>query len=65
MALYEAATRIDRKRFPELPTDLPEGDEIIRFMRLNRIILKACHKDRAQRYQSAAEMRKALLTIET
>jgi serine/threonine protein kinase/Tfp pilus assembly protein PilF len=63
--LYETATGMDRRRFPELPKDLrewPERSEVIEF---NEIVLKACAKDLAQRYQSADEMRGELALLQS
>src|SRR6185295_15140707 len=54
--LYEISTGMDRRRFPELPEDLnsrPDRNAVVEF---NEILLKACSKDYAQRYQSAKEM---------
>jgi serine/threonine protein kinase len=54
--LYEISTGMDRRRFAELPPDLqawPDRKEIVEF---NEILLRACTKDPAQRYQTAKEM---------
>lgn len=55
--LYEISTGLDRRRFAELPEDLrswPDRNAIVEF---NEILLKACAKDSAQRYQTAEELR--------
>ena len=62
--LYEACTGRDRQDFPSLSNTLvatasPELNL------LNEVILKACHSDPAQRYQSAAEMQTDLSAIQT
>ena len=49
-----------RRRFAELPEDLrrwPDRGAVVEF---NEILLKACAKDPARRYQSAEEMREEL-----
>ena len=59
MVLYVISTGRDPAFFPELSTTLVDrtGGE---FLRLNAVIIRACHPDCAQRYASAAEMRRAL-----
>ena len=63
IVLYQAATGLDRRRFPELPAILTQGESLHEFMPLNRIILKASQPDAAKRYPSAGEMRKDLLLL--
>ena len=63
IVLYQAATGLDRRRFPELPSTITQAQEIAAFMPLNRIILKACQPEAAKRYQSAGQMRKDLLVL--
>ncbi len=59
---YEACTGRDRDQFPSLSgTLLVSGGE--HFDQLNEIILKACHADRNQRYQSASDMHADLSRI--
>ena len=60
MLLYVLSTGRNPTFFPEISTTLAESTEIGDFFRLNPIILKACHPDCAQRYQSAVEMLDAL-----
>jgi serine/threonine protein kinase len=54
--LYEASMGRDRQEFPKLPADLSESAERERLLELNAVILKACHSDVHQRYQSTKEM---------
>ncbi len=49
--LYELATGKDRLEFPDLPTDLDED-----LLQLNAILIKACHNNSRQRYNTAADM---------
>ena len=51
---------MDRRRFAELPEDLREWPDRSAVIEFNEIVLKACAKDPAQRYQSADEMRSEL-----
>jgi CHASE2 domain-containing sensor protein len=62
--LYEAATGLDRLQFPKLPSSLGEAEDTVQLMRLNAIFLKACEKEVANRYQSAAELRANLLDLQ-
>jgi serine/threonine protein kinase len=55
--LYRIYTGFAVDRFPDVPTELPQADDLPIFQRLNRIILKACEKDVAQRYATAEELR--------
>jgi serine/threonine protein kinase/cytochrome c-type biogenesis protein CcmH/NrfG len=63
--LYETATGLDRRRFPELPEDLRQWPERSEVMEFNEIVLKACAKDLAQRYQSAEEMQADLALLQS
>jgi tetratricopeptide (TPR) repeat protein len=54
--LYEAATGMDRRRFPDLPPDLRQWPERETVFELNPIIVKACAGDIRNRYASAGEM---------
>jgi len=56
MVLYVISTGRDPAFFPELSATLVENTEHAQFMDWNRIIVKACHPDRAQRYANAAEL---------
>ena len=62
--LYEAATGLDRRQFPELPVLAVDSAETVQFMRLNAIILKACEANPQRRFQSAAELRASLLDLQ-
>jgi serine/threonine protein kinase len=63
--LYEISTGMDRRRFPELPEDLREWPERKAVVEFNEIVLKACAKDLAQRYQSAEEMHGELALLQS
>jgi serine/threonine protein kinase len=65
MVLYVIRTGRDPALFPEISTTLVQSGDPAEFLRLNTVILQACHPDRAQRYASAAEMRAALLELQT
>lgn len=63
--LYEISTGHDRHQFPELPTDvgeLADGDQL---GELNEVLLKACQRNPAERYQSAAEMHADLALLDS
>ncbi len=60
--LYEACTGLDREQFPSLPTTLLENPSGL-FTQLNQAVLKACEPQPGQRYQSAADLRKALEAV--
>jgi CHASE2 domain-containing sensor protein len=62
--LYESAFGRDRQLFPEVPTALWEEPEETLLRRLNQIIGKACEPVVDARYQSAAELRAALLKLQ-
>jgi serine/threonine protein kinase len=53
--LYELSTGKDRLDFPEIPTDLSDGDATTEFRGFNRILLKACAPDVRNRYATARE----------
>src|SRR5262249_39171010 len=55
--LYEAATGMDRREFPKLPPNLREWADAGLVFEVNEILLRACGKDAAARYQSAEQMR--------
>jgi WD40 repeat protein/tetratricopeptide (TPR) repeat protein len=63
--LYEACTGRDRKDFPELPTLLAELADRKDLLELNAIILQACRENPVKRYQSAADMRRDLLLLQS
>ena len=54
--LYEAATGLDRRQFPQLPPDLRDWPDARLVFELNEIILKACATDPSQRYATAEAM---------
>jgi tetratricopeptide (TPR) repeat protein len=54
--LYETAFGKDRTDFPQLPSDLTTRTDHAQLLELNEVLLAACAKDPAQRYQSAEEM---------
>src|SRR5439155_6095330 len=62
--LYEAATELDRRQFPDLPPDLKSWPDARGVLELNEVLLKACARDAHQRYQSAAEMRDDLALLQ-
>ncbi len=55
--LYEISTGMDRRRFSELPEDLPSWPDRSAVMEFNEVVLKACAKDPTERYSSATELR--------
>ncbi len=54
--LYEMATGLDRRRFPELPVQTDDGEDTGGFRELNEIVLRACAREPGRRYASAAEL---------
>jgi serine/threonine protein kinase len=64
MVLYVISTGCDPGYFPELSTGLIARTGEADFIRLNAIILKACHQDRERRYSSVEEFRAALLDLQ-
>src|SRR5205814_2884618 len=54
--LYEAATGLDRRQFPQLPPDLREWPDAKLVFEINEALLKAFATDVHQRYQSATEV---------
>jgi CHASE2 domain-containing sensor protein len=65
MVLYVASTGRAPAFFPEIATTLVQSAEPIDFLPLNAVILKACEPDRAKRYQTAAELNRALQHLES
>ena len=62
--LYEAVTGLDRRQLPRLPDDLrtwPDAPQVFEF---NEIVLRACAKDPAQRYQTAEQLRADLAMLQ-
>lgn len=58
--LYVLSTGRNAALFPEIATSLVENNDPADFFPLNTVILKACQPDAAQRFSSAAEIRRAL-----
>lgn len=54
--LYEAATGLDRRRFPRLPPDVRTWLDASKVLELNEIIVKACATRPEERYRCAEEM---------
>jgi serine/threonine protein kinase len=63
MLLYVISTGNNAAFFPEIATTLVNTPEPAPYLALNAIILKACQPEPAKRYQSAAEMKEALVKI--
>ncbi len=63
--IYEMSLGKDRHHFPELPSDLYHCKDADPLMRLNEVVLKACDRDPARRYQSAAEMYEAVSSLQS
>lgn len=63
--LYEIATGKDRLDFPELPDELPQGDQKKKWLALNRIICDVCEPQLSKRtISTAAELTDALRRIQ-
>ena len=54
--LYEAATGLDRREFPNFPPDIRSWPDAAQVFELNEIILKACAQDAKARYQTCDEL---------
>src|ERR1051325_8623167 len=63
MVFYELFMGMPCKRFPELPGAAEEFTSVPELLRMNNLILRACHHDRRQRFQTANELHKALLAV--
>lgn len=63
--LYELSTGQDRQQFPEMPTNIAALADREQIAELNQVVLKACHSDAKQRYQSAAELQADLALLES
>ena len=61
MVLYVLSTGRNPAFFPEISTTLANSTGLADFFALNAVIVKACHPDSSQRFQSAAAMHRALL----
>lgn len=60
--LYEMSTGNDRTDFPNPPLDLHPDDEPL-WADLNEVVIRACAKEPAERYQSAQEMHDDLQVV--
>ncbi len=63
--LYELSTGQDRQQFPEMPTNIAALADREQIAELNQVVLKACHSDAKQRYQSAAELQADLALLQS
>lgn len=65
--LYEMATGRDRQDYPELPTNLiaAPAAERAALAELNEVIVRACHADAKERYQTAAELHADLALLQS
>jgi serine/threonine protein kinase len=61
--LYEAATGLDRRQFPDLPAPLKEWSDAGLVIELNQVVLKACAKNVDERYAGAEPMRRDLARL--
>src|SRR5262249_22108588 len=62
--LYEMSTGLDRRRFAELPDDLRDWSDRSAVFEFNPIVLRACAKDPADRYQTAEQLRADLALLQ-
>lgn len=62
--IYELATGRDRRDFPSLPEKLDVFPDRSAFLRLNTVILRACERDPARRYQTASHLLADLQTLQ-
>jgi serine/threonine protein kinase len=61
--LYEAATGLDRRSFPELPEDLRDWPEHQAVAELNEIVLRACAREAANRYSTCRDIHDELTRL--
>jgi CHASE2 domain-containing sensor protein len=61
--LYQAATGMSVDQFPLLPTSIVNNADDAAMRSLNEVIVKACEKQPAERYQTAAELITALESL--
>jgi serine/threonine protein kinase len=54
--IYEMATGLDRKAYPELPADFHARADHAGLVELNEIVVKACANQGPDRYQSVADL---------
>jgi CHASE2 domain-containing sensor protein len=62
--LYEAWTGLDRRQFPTLPDWMLNHGELPELMALNSLVLKCCDDNPKRRFQTAGDLRHALLELE-
>jgi len=55
--LYEAATGLDRRSYPDLPGEIKDWPDAAEVLEINEVVLKACALVEPERYQSCDEMR--------
>jgi tetratricopeptide (TPR) repeat protein len=61
--LYEAATGLDRREFPNFPPDIRSWPDAVQMFELNEVILKACAQDSKDRYETCEEMHSDLALL--
>ena len=61
--LYEAATGLDRREFPNFPPDIRSWPDAAQVFELNEIILRACAQDSKVRYQTCEGMHAELTLL--
>jgi CHASE2 domain-containing sensor protein len=65
MVLYVMFMGHEPESFPAIGTTVVNGADPGEFVRVNSVILRACHPDSLQRYRSAREMAEALRQVQT
>jgi serine/threonine protein kinase len=60
---YELFMGLHPKHFPDLPGAAEEFTTVPELLRINNLILKACHHDPRQRFQTTNELHKALQAV--
>jgi hypothetical protein len=63
--LYECLTGLDRSSFPEIPESFEQHPERNRFLEINEVIVKACHPNLRDRYQTARQLHAELSAVES
>lgn len=62
--LYEMVTGKDPREFPQLPPDIADMAHSAAILELNEVLLRACEKEPARRYQTAGELHQDLAWLE-
>ena len=62
--LYEMSTGLSVKEFPRLPPDVRHWQDHALFLRINKIIAKACARRLSDRFRSAQELLRELEGIQ-